>query len=479
MSELLTYQNILDDIKNFKRSGTAHGNDFNYYDTPSHKYFKILFYFGSASETYNDSTINNNNKKESEPSYSGLLAPTWEEFKIKNQDGDISYNTNKTDFYNYNSAWAYLKMNNEEERAEKLEQFITLLSDINTYSPWYFSQIGGIAEALERKVTEDGKLEMNENKKITITCLPDAFDDRLTTLLDLYRDVTWSWIHKKEIIPANLRKFDMAIYIFETPENRFHKNSDIIGTNNENIFKVSYKMIEFHDCEINYNSIKSGWSELNNETGFSPKYTIEINYSDCYEVSYNNMMMRQIGDVIITDLLNSVENDNMYSSIAQSDNIKQLTEFKNRAETAADDVIQLITNNDNKKILYFGSLADSIIGKNLSSKEIDEYKNKVDGPITVQHKYEYKPGFITTALGQVAGHFVKDVKSLFTKAVLGNLHTYSLTQIGSQLSEAAKGNLIKTGMTVAQYINNSKNNSYKPGKPSGNIFNKDTVANNL
>ena len=65
----------------------------------------------------------------------------------------------------------FKKLNDEEERAEKLEQFVTLLSDINSKSPWYFSTLGGIQEALERKVVDDGKLEMNENKKLTITCL--------------------------------------------------------------------------------------------------------------------------------------------------------------------------------------------------------------------------------------------------------------------------------------------------------------------
>ena len=94
-------------------------------------------------------------------------------------------------------------------------------------------------------------------------------------------------------------------------------------------------------------------------------------------------------------------------------------------------------------------------------------------------KIEYKPGFLTNAIGQVAGHFVKDVTSLYNRAILGNIHTYSLTQIGTQLSEASKGNLIKTGMTVSQYIKSNKNNNYKPKKPTGNIFNKSTLANNL
>ena len=189
MENLLSYTNILNDILQFKKSGTKSGRDFNILDTPSHKYFKIMFYFGSATE-FDDG----------ENGGSGLLAPTWDYIKDKK-------------YYEHNSPWSFLKLNDENERAEKLEHFITLLSDISSNSPWYFTSVGGLSEALERKVVDDGKLEI-ANKKLTITCLPDAFDNRIGTLLDLYRDVTWSWVHKREVIPSNLRKFDMAIYIF-------------------------------------------------------------------------------------------------------------------------------------------------------------------------------------------------------------------------------------------------------------------------
>jgi hypothetical protein len=473
MSELLTYKNILNDIKNFRQAGTAYdeANDkfeFNMFDTPSHKYFKILFYFGSVPEMYATDTA------------SGLLAPTWEYFKNQNlsfEDRDIS----KTDYYNYNSAWAYLKLNNEEERAEKLEHFVTLLSDINSNSPWYFHSISGIDSALERKSVEDGKLDVSENKKITITCLPDAYDNRIGTLLDLYRDVTWSWVQKKEIIPANLRKFDMAVYMFESTINNLHKENDIIGS--ESGYKVSYKMLEFHDCEFNYNSVKTGWTEINNEAGFSPKYTIDISYNDCYEISYNDIMMRKIGDVILTDLLNSPA-DIKYESYPQKDNNMLLSELKSRAFLPKFEDIQ------NNQEDYKAGIKISYLGN------LGERTGKPTEDININTKYEYQPGFLTNASGQFVGHFVKDTTSLFTKAVLGNIHTYSLTQIGNQLAELSEGNLIKSGMTAGQYIRQAEQryenrNPKKPSgdifpnvevihkKPIGNIFSKKTLANNI
>jgi hypothetical protein len=128
-NDFIPYTSILDDIKKYKQAGTRFGDDFNLYDTPSHKYFKILFYFGSDSEFTNiDETCG-----------SGLLAPTWEVVPDSIQENDINF-----PYYNYNSAWAYLKLNDENERAEKLEQFVTLLSNISSLSPWYFTSVSGI-----------------------------------------------------------------------------------------------------------------------------------------------------------------------------------------------------------------------------------------------------------------------------------------------------------------------------------------------
>ena len=432
MSEILSYVNILKDIQHFKKSGTQHGSDFNIYDTPTHKYFKILFYFGSEPEYGADGS-------------SGFLAPTWEIFKLREEmdQKGVTLGMDKLHYYDYNSAWAFLKLNDENERAEKLEQFVTLLSDINTNSPWYFSSVSGVSEALERKYMEDGKLDMNEDKKISITCLPDAFDNRLDTLLSLYRDVTWSWVNKRQIVPVNLRKFDMAIYIFETPETNWHENVSNIGANN-GLFKTSYKMIEFHDCEFNYNSLKSGWNELNNQEGFAPTFTIDISYADCYEISYNDIMMRRIGDIIVTDLCNSYNGESFYISKEQQDSSFDVAEIKQRTDP------------------YFSAWKqrEEPISGNLS-KRTNNVKNELK-----------KKNFLQNAVGQVVGHLKSDITDWVNQKLMGNIYGFSLTRLKDQAGDLLKGNIIKTGMTVAQYAKTIKNNKDNKTKvtASGNIY---------
>ena len=175
-----------------------------------------------------------------------------------------------------------MKINDENERAEKLKKFIYLLSDINSQSPWYWSSISGLDAAIERKSITDKDFKIEEERKqLSIKCLPDAYDQRIGTLLDLYRDICYSYTLKKEILPANLRKFDMGIYIFNTPIKELHgkaydselapiKTEARISSqhNDYNLtYKTSSKYFEFHNCEIDYNSSKTAWGEFTNEGG--------------------------------------------------------------------------------------------------------------------------------------------------------------------------------------------------------------------
>lgn len=503
MSNLLSYDNILKDIKQFKSSGSRYGDDFNLTDTPSQKYFKILFYFGSDPEFPNDNTNNPN------LGGSGLLDPTWEYIpSLKYTSDFITEGNNASEeslkggrkrfseynatlnHYKYNSAWSFLRLNDELERAEKLQHFITLLSDISAFSPWYFSTVTGIQEAIERKFTEDGKLDMTERKKLTITCLPDAFDNRIGTLLDLYRDITWSWVHKKEIIPANLRKFDMAIYIFEAPEKNWHLDGDIIDGKDDSKFSIGYKMIEFHDCEFNYNSAKTGWGELNNQTGSTPTYQIEILYNDCYEVSYNDIMMRTIGDVIISDLINASISEDSYVSYEQTNPVGYQQQLNRRLKPVYED-------NTMSAIDKLTEKATDAMGINKTARFGNlETRKGSTGDIVMDYRVEYEPGFIGNAIGQAVGHAKQWVKGKINRALMGNLFTFSLTQMASQAKDLLGGNLIKTGMSIAEYVKeaNARKDAKNKEKPTGdifpdppariytqigNIYSGNTIANNL
>lgn len=278
MSNLLSYANTIVDRMKFRQSGTKAGGQFNLTDTPGHKYFKVFFYFDNGD-------IDGLTNSSENGSSGGLLSPTW------------TKNIEESQYYQYNSAWTYLKMNYEDERAELLENFVNLLSNISSESPWYFTEFGGLDAALERKQTVDTNFSIpEERKKISIKCLPDAYDDRIGTLLDLYRSIVWSWVNKREVLPSNLRKFDMGIMIFDNSIKDWGKVKK-----DEVPYKSSYKYVEFHNCEIDYNSSKGAYATLDDKVGFQPEYTIEINYDDCYESRFNEFLLKELGDLIKWD----------------------------------------------------------------------------------------------------------------------------------------------------------------------------------
>lgn len=402
MSSILSYSTILKDREKFRKAGTSHSDNFNLLDFPGQKFFKIFFYFNNGdSESAAGRTADS----------VGLLAPTWNVVGVNNAN-----------YYQYNSAWAYLKMNYEDERAENLKRFVNLLSNISSESPWYFTEISGLDAAIERKQLSGKEFIVEEQRsKISIKCLPDAFDDRIGTLLDLYRSVVWSWVTKREVLPANLRKFDMGIFLYEAPTIPFHKmkknslvdlgilNSYEYGELGDGYdYKTSYKYFEFHNCEIDYNSSKGNLSSIGNTEGLFPEYTIDILFDDCFESRYNESMLREIGDFIKWDIMSNL------NILPETDNVT--------------------------------------FGKN-------ELNNRIG---------YFDPGFLKNAIQQVAGTGSNIAQGFINKSLLGNLYTFSFTKMMNQAQSVLNGDVWSTTRNVMEYVNDA--NQRKENNTTVNMF---------
>lgn len=488
MSNLLSYSQIIKDRNNFRKAGTKSGGDFNYFDIPGLKFFKIFFYFnnGDSDGIANDTTSG------------GLLAPTWE-----------SKDANASNRHEYNSAWSYLKMNCEDDRADLLQQFVNLLSNISSESPWYFSELTGIDEALDRKTIMEKDFKIEEARhKISIKCLPDSYDNRIGTLLDLYRSIVWSWQLKKEILPSNLRKFDMGVFIYNDPVSNFallderdtelkatpgrlypdetdlissffnskdkkdpnntskiNYEYSLLGPENEgNEYKSSYKYIEFHNCEIDYNSAKTPWGTLSNIEGVSPQYNIDIYFDDCYEYGYNEFNMKSFGDLIIWDYDYKL---GMEKYMQNSNDVA--------AEKSLDERLNYYT--ETNGVRY----------SNIPNPHTPQYKKGI---------MEKIGGAVMNAAAQVVNVASDAVTGIVKKAVLGNLYTFSLTRMVGQAKSLMQGNVWSTARNVSEYVNDAQQrNEYglpvghslfsKPTKilPTvkkiGNMHQANTLANNI
>lgn len=292
-NDIFSFKSIRNSISQFRQVNRYDGNRI--YDEPGTFFWKPVFYFYNGDSMDNSTGLGN----------AGLLYPSWITNPEYKKVDDLSNNPNEkalcknddavNDAQLVNCAYNYLLRNNELKRAALLKNFVELLSDINSKTPWYFREITGLDEAVSKKsFFESSKIDENR-KQITITCLADSVDTRIGNMLDMYRSACYSWQTKRVIVPANLRKFDMGIYVFLRPYQDFYSEK-------KSILNSSHKYLEFHNCEIDLDSCKIG-DTFNNDSATQIEYKIVISYDNCYDNRYSDFHNGIIGDAIMTDMI--------------------------------------------------------------------------------------------------------------------------------------------------------------------------------
>jgi len=449
----------LGDFQRFRRLDRG---GFNMTDNPDLRFFKLLFYF------YNDDESDDTRIDWFNGGSSGLLAPTWLE------------NPSQDDYYKYNSAWAYLKNNYEEERAVALKEFITLLSQISTQSPWYFKEVSGVDEALSREKWSVG----DERKKISIKCLIDSVDRRIESLLSLYRSIVWSHSRKCEVLPANLRKFDMGLFVFsglvngvthsktiQAPSTNI-KVEDILkkggtlenfdwkkmGDTNSPTSNAPYKYIEFHNCEISMDSLKSGFGTMSNEGGIESEFTIDIYFDDCYENEYNPYLLEYFGDFFLWDLwtAGSRKDDGDVTGDVPVFTGYGTGDFSTTPSTLlSTDSSTDMTEDIENRVNNVKSQAEQSVKNSLINT-----RNSVLNSVTGSLGNIYGKGMgITGAMDAVEQELSQQIKSLQNKAI-GNIHDIT-TKAARSLTNTATASVlgsIKAAGTAADTVMNASTN---------------------
>ena len=111
---------------------------------------------------------------------------------------------------NKNTAHSYLLSINELERAAYLKHFVQVLRFITDEMSWYFQSIDGLDGIWKRDFTNPAV-----SADLTIGCLDDV-TFKITGLIDLYRKACFDWENTREVVPGNLRKFNMGVYVFNS-----------------------------------------------------------------------------------------------------------------------------------------------------------------------------------------------------------------------------------------------------------------------
>lgn len=231
-------------------------------------------------------------------------------FKFNTQHGLFGGLLNDKSFsWAVNSAAKYLYISHKLYRQERpfdrivaLFKFASLLSYINSAAPWFFRGVRGLNTCSSMHINEFSK-----EKTIELDLAPEAVDMRLTTLMSLYKFACYDDINCKEIIPENLRKFDMSIMVFAAPIRHIH--SAFHSKDGDEYYKslsplargfdntMSFKMYTFKNCEFDMDSLAGIIpGQMQNAAPFQMgTNSIKIKYDRVYEHNMNEFYEMMFG----------------------------------------------------------------------------------------------------------------------------------------------------------------------------------------
>jgi hypothetical protein len=222
-------------------------------------------------------------------------------------------------------------------KQQSLESFGKILNYLQMECPWFFKEVGGLAEVTKRNFNE---IVASEDKKISLTFNPDAVDMRISTLLDLYVNACFDTINFKEVIPENLRKFDMSIIIFNPPianlnvpyqymsfeemekqrqktkrgAKRTAEEETVMSRYTNNwagvlTEQMSFKCIILKNCEISLEDLSTTPEVLSTEEPLSLDHSINIKYQRSYIYNLNKPLSIEVLDNMYNELVNTDRDD--------------------------------------------------------------------------------------------------------------------------------------------------------------------------
>lgn len=108
-----------------------------------------------------------------------------------------------------NTALSYLKRIGDAARYALLEDFIDSLKRFSCELPFMMQDLDGLADILP----QNPQTFLPEDTKITIHCL-ESIDMKVQKLVTSYRKIVYDDVRRVEVIPTNLRRFGMHIFLY-------------------------------------------------------------------------------------------------------------------------------------------------------------------------------------------------------------------------------------------------------------------------
>lgn len=140
-----------------------------------------------------------------------------------------------------NTAYKFLIDNGYNDKAFMLKNMVEELKYVSQNNQFYFQSI----EGLDAIWAYNFRLKRAKSKdELIIINTLEALDLRITKILDYCFNACYSYKKRTEIVPHNLRYFDMSIYIKDW---RFHKSQKVDFDSESNSASLFFKLTK---CEF-------------------------------------------------------------------------------------------------------------------------------------------------------------------------------------------------------------------------------------
>jgi len=124
-------------------------------------------------------------------------------------DSPLFIDVNNIDY----SAIFYLNSIGRHAEADRLREFKRLLSYTSKSQPWFFQSISGL-DKLWRAATNMKNDYKGKDIELEIETL-ESLDLRISYMADLYRSAVYDKMYMRELVPENLRRFKVDVYVSE------------------------------------------------------------------------------------------------------------------------------------------------------------------------------------------------------------------------------------------------------------------------
>jgi len=159
----------------------------------------------------------------------------------------------------------------DETRAGYLEDFIDTLLLLNSEMPWYWKSLSGVDRAISVYENFGESYHGGDDAILEITCM-ESINLAISGLMDLYRQAVYDSAKWTQVLPENLRKFKMQVFVSEVRDHR--KTTEINPTAEKTINS------DFDFCEFKAQSASEAFADLSTT---EPEITDDLKLSISYE----------------------------------------------------------------------------------------------------------------------------------------------------------------------------------------------------